>query len=41
MEEYINEETIIKNEIYELFKDNIICPICKGLIIEPVICLNC
>ena len=41
MEQYINEDTIIKNEIYELFKENIICPICKGLIIEPVICLNC
>ena len=41
MEKYINEETIIKNEIYESFKDNIMCPICSCLMIEPVMCLNC
>ena len=41
MEKYINEETIIKNEIYEGFKDNIICPICSCLMIEPVMCLTC
>jgi hypothetical protein len=41
MEEYVNEDTIIKNETYELLKENIICPICLCLMIEPVICLKC
>ena len=41
MEEYVNENTIIKNEIYDLFKDTIICPLCSHIMIEPVICLNC
>ena len=41
MEEYINEDTIVKNDIYEAFKDSIICPICLCIIIEPVMCLSC
>ena len=41
MEEYVNEDTIVKNETYELLKDNIICPICLCLMIEPVMCLKC
>ena len=41
MEKYINENTIVKNEIYESFKDSIICPICLCIIIEPVMCLEC
>ena len=41
MEQYINEDTIIKNDKYESFKEYIICPICKCLMIEPVICLSC
>ena len=41
MEQYINEDTIIKNDKYESFKENIICPICECLMIEPVICLSC
>ena len=41
MEKYINKRTIVKNEIYEAFKDSIICPICKCIMIEPVICFVC
>ena len=41
MEKYINVETIVKNEIYDNFKNLIICPICKSVIIEPVKCLEC
>ena len=41
MEQYVNENTIIKNNTYELFKDLIYCPICKCLMIEPVMCLTC
>lgn len=41
MEKYANENTIIKNECYEAFKDSIICPICQSLILEPFACLEC
>ena len=41
MEKFINEDTIIKNDIYNLFSDSLICPICKCIMIEPVICLGC
>lgn len=41
MEKYINEKTIVKNNIYDLFNESIRCPICKCIMIEPVICLNC
>ena len=41
MEEYVNEETVIKNSQYEAFKDFIYCQICKCLMIEPFICFNC
>ena len=41
MEKYANEKNIVKNEIYELFKDAIICPVCNSIMIEPVICLEC
>ena len=41
MEKYVNQDTIVKNQVYELFKDSIICPICDEVMIEPVICLNC
>ena len=41
MEEYVNENTIVKNQVYELFKDSVICVTCNSLMIEPVICLTC
>ena len=41
MEQYVNEETIIKNDKYESFKELIFCPICECLMIEPVMCLEC
>ena len=41
MERYINEETIVKNEIYDAFKDDIICPKCSKIIIEPQMCMKC
>ena len=41
MENYINEETVVKNEIYTAFKEDVTCPICSKLIINPVMCMNC
>jgi hypothetical protein len=41
MEQYINDDTIIKDAQYEVFKDLIYCQICECLMIEPVMCFNC
>jgi hypothetical protein len=42
MEEYINDDTVIKNEVYQAFPEElIICQICQCLMIEPVMCLKC
>ena len=41
MEEYINEDTIIKNETFNSFPELIICQICQCIMLEPVMCMNC
>ena len=41
MENYINEETVVKNEIYSAFKDDVTCPICSKLLINPMMCMRC
>ena len=41
MEKYVNEKTIIKDNIYDLFNESITCQSCKCIMIDPVICLNC
>jgi hypothetical protein len=41
MEEYINLKTVIKNEIYNTFEGFIKCPLCSGIIINPVMCMKC
>ena len=41
MDKYINEESIIEDDIYSSFKDSVICPICTNIIINPVMCMNC
>ena len=41
MEEYINEQTIVKDNIYDMFSDSIQCQICKVIMISPLICLKC
>ena len=41
MDKYANENTIIKNDMYDLFKDYIICPACNSLMIEPFMCIFC
>ena len=30
-----------KNELYDTLKDNIYCPLCKKLMIHPVMCMSC
>ena len=41
MEEYINDETIVEDEIYNLFKETVNCPLCLSILINPVICMKC
>jgi len=41
MEQYVNNDTIIKNEMYYSFKDSITCQMCSKLMIKPVICFGC
>ena len=41
MEKYVNDETIIKDDKFEVFKEYIVCPICACLMIEPVMCFSC
>ena len=41
MEKYINDDTIIKNDVFKSFEELIYCPLCQCLMIEPVICFNC
>mgnify|MGYP002625745141 CR=1 FL=1 len=41
MEEYINENTIIKNEVYEIIKEDLYCQACKNLMIQNYLCLVC
>ena len=41
MEELINENTIIKDDLYNIFKDTIVCSLCSNILINPVMCLHC
>ena len=41
MEEYINDNTIIKDEIYIAFKESVTCPLCLSILINPVMCMKC
>ena len=41
MEQYINNETIVKDQIYEIFQNEVTCPLCNNIFIDTVICSNC
>ena len=41
MENYINKDTIILNEVYKIFEQSVICPLCQNIYIKPVICMKC
>lgn len=41
LQDFVNEKNIVKDEIYNAIKDSIICPICKDLLIIPMMCMNC
>lgn len=41
LQDYINEENLIKDQIYQDLESSITCIICLNIIIEPMICMNC
>ena len=41
MEKYINNDTIVEDDIFKCFKSSLICPLCKSIYINPVYCTKC
>ena len=41
MKDLINEDSVVEDEFYKVFKDSIICPLCLDVLIEPVMCMRC
>ena len=38
---FIRNFTIVENEFYKIFKNNVICPFCHNIFFDPMICLKC
>ena len=41
IQDYINEENLIKDQIYQNLEGSITCIICLDIIIEPIMCIKC
>ena len=41
LREYINNNSVIKDEIYKQFESSLSCSICLDIMIDPVMCMNC
>ena len=41
MEEYINDDTVIEDEVYNEFKDFVTCSLCLCILKDPVMCMKC
>ena len=41
MEGYINNDTIREDDIVKLYKDTVTCPLCKSILIKPLMCMKC
>jgi hypothetical protein len=41
MESYIIIDTIIKDEIYEIFSSSVTCRLCNNIYINPIMCIKC
>ena len=41
MEEYVNNDTLIENQISKIFKASVTCPLCKDILINPLMCTKC
>ena len=38
---YIDPESVLNREAFMLIEQNVICPICSGILVSPIQCLNC
>ncbi len=41
IKDYLNEENLIKDQIYENLETPVICIICLDIIIQPIMCMKC
>ena len=41
MEDIISENNVVEDEIYLIFKDSVVCPICSKILINPLMCMKC
>ena len=41
METYINLQTVVNDEFYSAFRDSLLCPLCKNILINPMMCMKC
>jgi hypothetical protein len=41
MEEYVNNKTLVEEEISLAFKPLSICPLCESILIKPLMCMKC
>ena len=41
METYINNDTLIENDVTRMLKSSIICPLCNNILITPFMCMVC
>ena len=41
MEEFINNDTIVKDDVYKVFKESVSCPLCFNILINPIMCSKC
>ena len=41
MEGYVNNDTLIENEVTKFLKAQLICPLCNNIFINPLMCMNC
>ena len=41
LKKYLNDENVVKDELYKAFQNSITCSICLDIIIEPTMCMKC
>ena len=41
MESYINNDTLIEDDIAKAFKSSVTCTLCKSILINPFMCMKC
>ena len=41
MEAYINNKTLVDNQVNNALKSSVICPLCENILINPIMCMSC